>query len=338
MARFPGAEWIGPTPNMTPGGQEDVHGLVLHIQDGTEDGSEAWFKNPSAQASSHFLNPKTGGLRQLVDTSDRAWAEVAGNRHWVSIENEGTPPDALTASQIENAAQLLAWLHATYNTPLISTDDPNGQGLGWHGMGGDAWGGHFDCPGEPIKAQRPQILARAAEILNQPKPPAPPQGNPGQPRQLVTIDGLVYGYGAGGSQVSQVQRLLINQNFDPQGVDGIWGDHTSAAYSAWQHKLGFTGSDANGVPGQVSMRKLLWTGPVPAFQHNLQWLGYYSGRDSATAEWQQKMADRGWAIGAVDGLFGPHSQDIARQFQQRHGLVVDGIVGPVTWLMTWMAP
>jgi hypothetical protein len=166
MARMPGAAWIGPTPNQRVGGMSEHRGLVLHIQDGTEEGSEAWFKNPDSQASSHFLNPKSGGLRQLVDTDDRAWTEAAGNAYWVSIENEGLGGDALTPSQIENCAQLLAWLHRTYDVPLQSTDDPNGAGLGWHGMGGAAWGGHYDCPGEPVKAQRGQILARAQQITN----------------------------------------------------------------------------------------------------------------------------------------------------------------------------
>jgi len=52
----------------------------------------------------------------------------------------------------------------TYGVPAQITDDPNGYGLGWHGMGGAAWGNHPDCPGEPIKAQRQQILDRAIAI------------------------------------------------------------------------------------------------------------------------------------------------------------------------------
>ncbi|MFL5910549.1 MAG: N-acetylmuramoyl-L-alanine amidase, partial [Gaiellaceae bacterium] len=74
MAFMPGATYIGPTPNKRVDGMVEVRGLVLHIQQGTEQGSEAWFKNPASQASSHFLNPKMGSLRQLVDTKDRAWA------------------------------------------------------------------------------------------------------------------------------------------------------------------------------------------------------------------------------------------------------------------------
>ncbi|MEV4558788.1 peptidoglycan-binding protein [Kitasatospora sp. NPDC049285] len=50
--------------------------------------------------------------------------------------------------------------------------------------------------------------------------------------------------------------------------------------------------------------------------------------------WQQKMSMRGWAID-VDGWYGPASAGVCRAFQQRHGLAVDGVVGPITWRATW---
>ncbi len=31
-------------------------------------------------------------------------------------------------------------------------------------MGGNAWGGHFDCPGKPIIAERAAIIARAQAL------------------------------------------------------------------------------------------------------------------------------------------------------------------------------
>jgi len=53
--------------------------------------------------------------------------------------------------------------------------------------------------------------------------------------------------------------------------------------------------------------------------------------------WQQRMRQRGWNI-TVDGIFGPQSETIARQFQREKGLADDGIVGPETWSAAWTAP
>ena len=35
--------------------------------------------------------------------------------------------------------------------------------------------------------------------------------------------------------------------------------------------------------------------------------------------------------GDVDGVFGQKTEQVAKDFQQSNGLVVDGIVGPITW-------
>lgn len=52
--------------------------------------------------------------------------------------------------------------------------------------------------------------------------------------------------------------------------------------------------------------------------------------------WQSRMRDRGWKI-EVDGVYGPKTADVAKKFQREKGLVVDGMVGPVTWRESWTA-
>lgn len=245
MARMSGADWIGPTVNEYVGGMVDRHGLVLHIQDGTESGSESWFKNPQSQASAHFLNPKSGNLRQMVDTDDAAWTEMAGNRHWISIENEGVGGDSLTASQIENCARLLAWLHTTYGIPLQSTDDPSGSGLGWHGMGGAAWGGHYDCPGDAIKAQRGAILARASQIVGQPAPtPAPqPSGPAWQGEYLRLQSPMIHDNNARAWQQRMADRGWRLT------VDGWYGPASASICKQFQAEKGLT---VDGVVGPAT--------------------------------------------------------------------------------------
>ena len=46
---------------------------------------------------------------------------------------------------------------------------------------------------------------------------------------------------------------------------------------------------------------------------------------------QRHLALAGYSPGAIDGLFGPRTQQAVHTFQTSHGLRVDGIVGPQTW-------
>lgn len=162
MGRFAGAAWKGEIPNRTPGGMGNVIGVVLHIMEGTLDGSDAWFRNPNAQASAHFGVGKDGRIYQWVDTADKAWAQAAGNSDYISIENEGHSGDTLTPPQLSSVAAVVAWVHQTNGVPLHLADVPGAAGLGWHGMGGAAWGGHLFCPGNPIVDQRIAILGKAS--------------------------------------------------------------------------------------------------------------------------------------------------------------------------------
>jgi hypothetical protein len=206
--RYPGATWRGPVPGYAPGGMAGHRLFVLHVQQGSESGTDAWFHNPAAQVSSHFGNPKTGSVDQWVDTDDRAWAEAAYNNVAISVENEGNTGDGLTASQIENAAHLLAWAHQVHGTPLQVTDDSNGAGVIGHGLLGVAGGDHPDCPGAPILAQRQAVVDRAKQILGQTPVPA----------------------SAGDARVRLLQQLL-NQRGAALAEDGIKGPLTKGAFA-----------------------------------------------------------------------------------------------------------
>ncbi|GAA4080671.1 peptidoglycan recognition protein family protein [Nonomuraea soli] len=53
--------------------------------------------------------------------------------------------------------------------------------------------------------------------------------------------------------------------------------------------------------------------------------------------WQRQMVRRGWELTA-DGAYGAQSRDVCRRFQRSVGIEDDGIVGPLTWTLTWGTP
>lgn len=155
------------TPNHG-GPMVEQRGAVEHIAAGTYAGTIAWQMNPDAEVSSHFVVAKDGRITQMLDTTVTAWTQQLGNGHWVSIENEGQVGDSLTPQQVEASAQLFARGHREHGWLLQIADAPSARGLGHHSMGaenGIQWG-HSACPGEPIKAQKPLVVARAIQIVN----------------------------------------------------------------------------------------------------------------------------------------------------------------------------
>ncbi|MFJ8394382.1 peptidoglycan-binding protein [Streptomyces sp. NPDC094144] len=332
MARFSEASWRPIPVNYTADGQDSVQGVVIHIMAGTLAGTDSWFRNPAAQASSHFGTGKSGALYQWVDTADRAWAQAGGNRTWLSVENEGNGGDTLTNAQLDRCAAVLRWAHEVYGVPLQVATGVNGKGLGWHGMGGAAWGGHTSCPGSKIVAQLPEIVRRAGGSVSTPS------------RAQVTINGLVYGYGATGTHVTTVGKALVAKGFGKHYAEGPgpnWSDADTLNYSDFQKSLGFTGSDADGVPGPSSLKTLL---------------GYLPGAAAPTAyepfpgdKWFKKkpnskivtaMGKRLVAVGCSAYASGPGSKwtnadkNSYAKWQRKQGYTgtaADGWPGRTTW-------
>ncbi|MCX4663361.1 peptidoglycan-binding protein [Streptomyces uncialis] len=247
MAKFTGAEWRPISINHTRGGQISVRGVVIHIMAGTLAGTDSWFRNPKAKASSHFGTGKGGRLYQWVDTADRAWAQGAGNRDWLSIENEGKGGDKLTDTQIDRCAEILAWAHKRYGVPLAVATSPSGRGLGWHGMGGKAWGSHPDCPGTRIIAQLPTIVERARVLVGEKPKPKPPAS------KYAPFPGDAFFRSSPRSPlITAMGRRLVAEGCGryESGPGPQWTESDRKSYAAWQRKRGFTGSAADGWPGR----------------------------------------------------------------------------------------
>lgn len=159
------------TPFPTPNGRYGsgaMMGLVLHTQVGNNPGTVEWFDNLASQASADFCVAQSGAIVQMgpIGKGWIAWAEAAGNLAWYSVEmaDDGRPANPLTSQQVTAGAQLLECLSAFAGFPLEISNSVSTKGFGWHGMGGQSWGGHLNCPGDVRKAQRPQMVALAMAI------------------------------------------------------------------------------------------------------------------------------------------------------------------------------
>ncbi|MEV4284736.1 N-acetylmuramoyl-L-alanine amidase [Nonomuraea bangladeshensis] len=53
--------------------------------------------------------------------------------------------------------------------------------------------------------------------------------------------------------------------------------------------------------------------------------------------WQGRIRQRGFDLDA-DGAYGPASRAACLAFQRQQGIADDGVVGPLTWRLTWEAP
>ena len=122
--------------------------------------------------------------------------------------------------------------------------------------------------------------------------------------------------GSKGEDVKTVQYLVTAQGHST-GVDGIFGPLTKAAVEAFQSSRGL------GVDGIVGPQT--WPQLIILVQQG-------SNGDAVRAV-QSQIHGRGDGANqvAVDGIFGPATNDAVRAFQTLLGLSVDGIVGPQTW-------
>lgn len=160
-------------------GSGAMQGVVMHTMVCNLPHCIDLFNNPAKQASAHFGIAQDGHIHQFgpIGKGWIAWAQVAGNLAWYSIEHADNrdPNNPLTDEQIAASAQLVELLSRFAGFPLQVTNSVTGKGYGVHSMGGKAWGDHTcpDLPPDHVRShQRPAIIALAKQIRNQRTPKA----------------------------------------------------------------------------------------------------------------------------------------------------------------------
>ncbi|GAB3282962.1 N-acetylmuramoyl-L-alanine amidase [Parasphingorhabdus pacifica] len=124
---YPDANWVpAHTSNFTGAdrpGTNTIDKVVIHVTQGSYDGSLAWFQNPDAQVSAHYtVRSSDGQVAQSVRENDIAWhaGNWTYNQTSVGIEHEGwvDEPEWFTDEMYESSAQLTADIANRYDIPL----------------------------------------------------------------------------------------------------------------------------------------------------------------------------------------------------------------------------
>ena len=85
----------------------------------------------------------------------------------------------------------------------------------------------------------------------------------------------------------------------------------------------------SGPPAAAAASPTFTAAQVPAYPGSSTKKG--SKAKARVKQIQQRLADKGYNVGPVDGSFGPMTDAAVREFQKDAGEYVDGIVGPKTW-------
>lgn len=250
-----------------------------------------WYQHFDIDTSARALVNQSGGVEtntlnvcqvELVGTCDPdtrdKWIR-AGHVQDVDFIFWPKAPDWA----LQGVARFLAWMHQQHGVPLAGpkswppypTSYANG---GLQRMGFAAWEnfegvcGHMHVPenvhGDPGAIDFARLLRFANDAAGTQDPPATGQ-TPAKPK--VSLTHVVYAArhdppAAQGHTTSyKAEVLLVEKALKAEGllsaqyVDGSFGSKTVTAYARWQRSPaggGFTGDDADGIPGATSLKLL----------------------------------------------------------------------------------
>jgi len=128
-------------------------------------------------------------------------------------------------------------------------------------------------------------------------------------------------YGDRGDDIKVIQKLLAENGFYAEEIDGIFGNSMLQAVKAFQKSHGLID---DGVPGKETMdymrrKQAVSDKPIS-----------YGDRGDNVKISQRLLAENGFYAGEIDGVFGDSMLHAVKTFQEFHRLPSDGVVGKET--------
>ncbi|MFD5251342.1 peptidoglycan-binding protein [Streptomyces bobili] len=329
--------WDG-TPNTVP--LADRNEYYVHW-DGATPITRTGYAIPRAIEAQHLAQGWSGvGYNFVVSQA----GEIFEGRGW-TLQGAHCPGHNVSAIGVQIAVggdqeaspQALAAARALYDEACSRT----GRTL--------TKGGHRDglatlCPGDRLYAWVQAGMPAAGYEPSTPDDTTPSTGTVA--RYQVTINGLTYGYGATGAHVTAVGEALVARGHGDHYTSGpgpTWTDVDTLNYADFQRSLGYTGDDADGVPGESSLRTLLGTLPsaTTSTATALAFPGRRHFRPGANNRFVtllgQRLVKKGYGKHYSVGP-GPKWSEADRRAveafqraQQWTGADADGYPGPETW-------
>ena len=198
-----------------------------------------------------------------------------------------------------------------------------------------------DCPGPVLYAW---VRAGAPRPAGSGSPQPQPGPTPPPTHHQSTVGGLTYGEGAHGEHITAVGQALVAHGFGSHYTKGPGPDWTGADtlnYADYQRSLGYTGADADGVPGEASLRRLLG-GVIPLARVSHADVVASARHDPGAAQGATSHPDEVYTVELalhneglldhrwVDGSFGTKTITAYSELQKRYGYtgqMADGIPG-----------
>lgn len=271
---------VGNTGVMEGGPARAVWHITSNSSDWTFTNELGWFTGGGADVAPHLLwDPFTGQIAQFFPADSRSLSlanagSVKTNRtgkYCIQIEIVFTANETVDGKKYATVRdtpcngldKIMEWLRSlgiadTWpgGAPTAFARDTVSVAL-YQEAGGHY--GHHQIPGNNHVDPGPM-----PDLFEVESGSGSGSSGSGIARYQVTINGLKYGYGASGSHVTKTGEALVAKGFGSHysvGPGPDWTDSDTLNYSDYQKSLGYTGTAADGVPGEASLKLLLGTLP-----------------------------------------------------------------------------